>query len=64
MSEHIAYSKEIKGDETNYQWPVTFDATYPSGCIGITQDAPEATERVLLTRKQAIELKRFIEASL
>ena len=59
----IEYSNEVKGNESNYKWPVTFDVTYPSGCVGITQTG-EVTERVLLTRKQAVELKRFIEASL
>lgn len=64
-AEHTRYSKDIQGDDRNYNWSVRFDQT--GGCIGISQEHHEAPvgnriERVLLSPAQVKALLAFVGA--
>ena len=56
----IRYSRQIKGDRQNYHWPVTFDKN--GSHLGITQKCNDDIERVLLSRRQVVELLKFLGA--
>lgn len=55
----MTYSAKIKGDKTNYNWPVEFGRE--SQTVGITQWCDgEFTERVLLSANQVKHLLGFL----
>ena len=59
----MRWSKEVAGDDGNYDWPVTFDVT--DGYIGITQEhgKERPIERVLLSPAQVRALLAFVGAT-
>jgi hypothetical protein len=67
-AEVTTYSEVIPGEEANYKWAVRFDNTGPEkyvgepGYIGVTQfdENGAVKERVLLSPRQAQELRDFI----
>lgn len=61
QSEITRYSEVIEGSVDNHDKPVRFDLT--RGCLGITEYTVDkgVTGRILLSRKQARRLVKFLK---